>query len=429
MKIGFLSVPLTGHLNPMTALARKLESRGHEVLFFGVPDVEPVIRAANLRFVPFCKKQYPIGSTEKIYRSVAKLQGDDVLRQHLGGITPSLLHDMPDCLHQKLEERNVDAMVLDKGHSFMELVPISLGIPFVHIWNTLHIDTSGATPPCLFSWPYENTPEARARNIEGLIQVGGYFAPIVAAAKAYADRVGLAIDWSDPRATSSKLAEITQTPREFDFPGIPWPSTFHYAGPFHDGEGRQSISFRWERLEGRPLVYASLGTLVNGIERLYNTILDAVENLHSVQVVLSIGKNVNLSDLRSIPSNTIAVQSAPQIELLKRAALCITHAGMNTVLECLAQGVPMVALPITYDQPGIAARIAYHGVGEFLELDHLDSHALSDLVVKVLGDPKYRDKAQYFQKVVAETHGLDLASTVIERALMSAFAATPAAGS
>jgi UDP:flavonoid glycosyltransferase YjiC (YdhE family) len=71
---------------------------------------------------------------------------------------------------------------------------------------------------------------------------------------------------------------------------------------------------------------------------------------------------------------------------------------MNTVLECLAQGVPMVALPITYDQPGIAARIAYHGVGEFLELDHLDSHALSDLVVKVLGDPQYRDKAQYFRK-------------------------------
>jgi MGT family glycosyltransferase len=299
----------------------------------------------------------------------------------------------------------------------------------VHIWNTLHIDTSGATPPCLFSWPYENTPEARARNIEGLIQAGGYFAPIVAAAKAYADRVGLAIDWSDPRATSSKLAEITQTPREFDFPGIPWPSTFHYAGPFHDGEGRQSISFRGERFKGRPLVYASLGTLVNGIERLYNTILDAVENLHSVQVVLSIGKNVNLSDLRSIPSNTIAVQSAPQIELLKRAVLCITHAGINTALECLAQGVPMVALPITYDQPGIAARIAYHGVGEFLELDQLDSHALSDLVVKVLGDPKYRDKAQYFQKVIAETHGLDLASTVIERAFMSALAATPAAGS
>jgi zeaxanthin glucosyltransferase len=39
MKIGFISLPVTGHLNPMTALARKLQSRNHEVVFIGVPDV------------------------------------------------------------------------------------------------------------------------------------------------------------------------------------------------------------------------------------------------------------------------------------------------------------------------------------------------------------------------------------------------------
>ena len=56
MKIGFISLPLTGHLNPMTALARQLQSRQHEVVFFGVPDAEPIVRAANLDFVPFGEK-------------------------------------------------------------------------------------------------------------------------------------------------------------------------------------------------------------------------------------------------------------------------------------------------------------------------------------------------------------------------------------
>jgi zeaxanthin glucosyltransferase len=56
MKIGFLSLPLSGHINPMTALARKLQSRGNEAVFFGVPDVEPIVRAANLIFVPFSRK-------------------------------------------------------------------------------------------------------------------------------------------------------------------------------------------------------------------------------------------------------------------------------------------------------------------------------------------------------------------------------------
>jgi zeaxanthin glucosyltransferase len=65
MKIGFLSLPLTGHLNPMTALARKLQSRGHEVVFIGLPDIGPVIRAGNLEFAPFCENEYPPGSVPK----------------------------------------------------------------------------------------------------------------------------------------------------------------------------------------------------------------------------------------------------------------------------------------------------------------------------------------------------------------------------
>jgi MGT family glycosyltransferase len=110
------------------------------------------------------------------------------------------------------------------------------------------------------------------------------------------------------------------------------------------------------------------------------------------------------------------VNSAPQIELLKRAALCITHAGLNTALESLAQGVPMVAIPIGYDQPGVASRIAYHGVGEFVEVEDLTAKRLSELIQRVRRDQSYSDKARYFRKVIAMTRGLDVAADVIERA-------------
>ena len=76
----------------------------------------------------------------------------------------------------------------------------------------------------------------------------------------------------------------------------------------------------------------------------------------------------------------------------------------------------MVAIPIGFDQPGIAARIAYHGVGEFIEVEELTQENLSELIQKVLKNPRYRDKARYFQKVIAETHGLDIAADVIEQA-------------
>jgi MGT family glycosyltransferase len=134
-------------------------------------------------------------------------------------------------------------------------------------------------------------------------------------------------------------------------------------------------------------------------------------------VVLSAGDNVTLDDLRPIPSNTLVVRSAPQIDLLKRAVLCVTHAGLNTTLEALAQGVPMVAIPIGYDQPGVASRIAYHGVGEFVELEDLTVERLSELIQQVRTNRSYQARACHMQRVISQTHGLDLAADLIEKAL------------
>jgi zeaxanthin glucosyltransferase len=166
---------------------------------------------------------------------------------------------------------------------------------------------------------------------------------VAAVAVPYAEKAGLNINWNDPSSIDSRLATIAQVPKEFDLPGIPWPDNFHYTGPFHSDQGRAPIPFPWEKLTGAPLIYASLGTLVNGLEYIYKAILDAVGKISEVQIVLAIGSNINVEDLGPIPSNALIVGSAPQIELLKRAVLCITHAGLNTAPEALAQGVPMVA--------------------------------------------------------------------------------------
>jgi MGT family glycosyltransferase len=291
-----------------------------------------------------------------------------------------------------------------------------MSIPYVHIWNVLHLDFSGATPASVFSCPLDSSQEGLNRNAENLRKLSAQLGPLAEIARSYAEKVGLNIDWNDPAANVSKLAVITQTPKEFDFPGISWPAQFHYAGPFHDDEGRGPVLFPWERLTGKPLIFASLGTLVNGQEDVYKQIVKAVEPLEDVQVVLSVGKNIDPKKLGPVPSNTIVVRSAPQIELLKRAALCITHAGLNTVLESLAHGVPMVAIPIGYDQPGTAARIAHHGVGEFIEVDELTTKRLMGLIEKVLQDPSYRERADYFQKVISKTRGLDVAADIIEQA-------------
>jgi len=415
MKIGFLSLPVTGHLNSMTGLARKLRSRGHEVAFFGVPDTERAIRAADLDFVPFCENEYPPGSIDKSWGAVANLRGLDVIQYSARVLVPQLLRAAVKYLPGKIAETGVEALVLDSLY-FVEIVPIHLRVPYVLIWSVLHFDFSGATPLSLYGWPHETTSEALARNVAGLQPFEELRAPVVAIAQAYADQNELEIDLSNPAAASYELATITQTPKEFDFPIPELPPRFHYAGPLHDNEGREPIPFSWEKLTSKPLIYASMGTLVNGLKNVYRTILEAVSEFPEMQVVLSVGRNVHPNDLGPIPANTIVVPSAPQIELLKRATLCITHAGLNTTLEALAQGVPLVAIPIGYDQPGVASRIAYHGVGEFVDLDDLSKQRLSELVSKVTSNPSYRNKARWFQNVLRKKPGLDLAADIIERA-------------
>jgi MGT family glycosyltransferase len=332
--------------------------------------------------------------------------------QNLAPSTETMLNSLP----AMLTDAAVDAVVLDTVMIYAELAPMSLGLPYAHVANALHFDYSGYTPICFYDWPHDTTPKALGRNRKGVENFLEMLGPTVAIARAYAKRVGIDIDWENPAATISNLAWISQTPREFDFESSHWPPQFRHTGPFHDGAGRMDVDFPWERLTGEPLIYASMGTMLNGLVDVYRTITAATANHKGIQLVLSVGDQLDAERIGPVPNNTIIVERAPQLELLKRASVCITHAGLNTVLESLAQGVPQVAIPVTVDQPGVAARIAEKKTGMFVPLKELSLSRLSLLLEQVLGDSTYGDNARYFQKVIAETDGLSRAADLLERA-------------
>jgi zeaxanthin glucosyltransferase len=173
MKVAFLSLPLTGHLNPMAALARKLQSRGHEVVFIGVPDIERVVRAADLDFALFCENEFPPGSVAKNYGGVANLHGLDVLRYTARELTPGLVKAALEHLPGKIAESGVNALVLDTAYRFLELVPMHLRLPYVQIWNILHFDFSGSTPIALYSWQIDKEQRMKVSNSKGIANQTG----------------------------------------------------------------------------------------------------------------------------------------------------------------------------------------------------------------------------------------------------------------
>jgi MGT family glycosyltransferase len=160
-----------------------------------------------------------------------------------------------------------------------------------------------------------------------------------------------------------------------------------------------------------------MGTILNGRLDVFRTIVAALAKHKDLQLVLSIGDQIDPNQIGSVPSNTIIVKRAPQLDLLKQTSVCITHAGLNTVLESLAQGVPQVAIPVAFDQPGVAARIADKQTGVVTPLDKLTAEHLSNLLNEVLTSPVYRRNARKLQKAIAEANGLAVAADLVEESL------------
>jgi zeaxanthin glucosyltransferase len=136
-----------------------------------------------------------------------------------------------------------------------------------------------------------------------------------------------------------------------------------------------------------------------------------------VQLVLSLGGGLEPERLGGLPGGPIVVGYAPQLEILSRTALVITHAGLNTVLESLSAGVPMVALPQGNDQPGVASRIAASGAGLVLTSRRLNVARLREAVRRVLIDGKFRTAAKVLQASIRELDGLERAADIVEEAL------------
>ena len=403
MKIGFICLNLPGHLNPMTAVAHQLQTRGHDVVFLYLPNANgfPCIQA---------EKNDEVNATRP---AVSKLAGWEALKFYCGIVakeTEKILQSLP----QMVERAGIDALVLDPIQFFAELGAMKLGVPYVSVAVAFYLDYSGHTPFCTYGWPHETMPEALARNRKGVAE----FTRLVYTerTKAYAKEAGIKLDWDAPTGLFSQLAYITQVPKEFDFENHLLPPQFYHTGPFYDANARPKVDFPWERLTGEPLIYASMGTILNGQADVFRTIVAGVAKHKDTQLVLSIGDQLDPKDIGSVPDNAIIVKKAPQVDVLKRASVCITHCGLNTVLESLACGVPQVAIPVTFDQPGIAARIAAKKTGVTTEFERLTPDHLSTLLDEVLNNSVYRENARKLQDVIAKTNGLRKAADIIERA-------------
>ena len=415
-RFGLFCPAAVGHLNPMCALALELQRRGHIVILFGVPDALDKVSSLNLSTLEIGTFEYPRGSIDSAYRTLGKLTGKAGLEFTINFFkreTHMFFREAPEAIRQA----NIDVLIIDQISSSMATVADYLGLPFVTVCNAMLINREPGVPPYSTHWAYSATPWARLRNRLGNAMVDFLTRDL------WHVIVEQRRDWNLPpyqrrEDAYSPLAQVCQLPEAFDFPREHLPAHFHYIGRFQDSSGTEPItfentSFPFERLTGQPLIYASLGTLQNQRPEIFECIAQSCLSL-DVQLVISLGNpKAKLIDL---PGNPIVVPFAPHQKLIERSHVVVTHAGMNTVLTALGCGVPLVAIPITNEQPGIASRLARTKAGKMLPLSKLSEITLRTAISEVLSESSYRNNAQQLQKIIQASGGVERVADILEQA-------------
>jgi zeaxanthin glucosyltransferase len=407
---GIITPPVGGHIHPFGALGRELIARGHRVTLLHMEDVRARAIEEGLEFAALGESDHPPGSLSRSLAELGQRKGLGALRFTIEAVrrtTEMICRDAPAVL----EARGIDRLLVDQMEPAGGSVADHLGIPFVTICNALALNREPCMPPPFTGWRYTRSAWGRARNSVGYAIHDRLMAPVMQVVAKWRKRWGLAgLRGTDD--SFSTLAQISQMTRGFDFPREGLPQCFTYTGPLRRPD-LNPVSFPWQKLDGRPVIYASLGTLQHGKREIFARMAEACAPL-DVQMVIAHNGGLSEIDIAALAGKPVAVPFAPQRDVLKRAALTLTHAGLNTVLDSLAAAVPLIAMPITYEQPAIAARLEASSAGLSITYARLTAVSIREGIQRVLRDDSYRDSARRAADEICQAGGVEGAASVIE---------------
>jgi len=418
--IGILSPDAIGHLNPMANLGKELQKRGNKVTFFGVPDMQEKIAQSGLEFLEIGANDFPIGSSDSALAKLGELSGLKGLNfviELFQKQSLMLFKEAPNAI----KKAEINILLIDQTILAGGAIADYLNIPFVTVCNALPLNQEPGIPPYFTSWSYQNNSWSKLRN-QLIYRFLNYLTRrIVNVVQQQRKSWNLPV-YRNRKDFYSQLAQMSQLPKALDFPREEIPSCFHHIGPFKNPSDIEPVyfdnqDFSFDQLNGKPLIYANLGTIQNRNRKVFDCIAEACLDLDfEFQLLISLGNPNADSSKVNFPGSPLVFSFPPHQQIINRAHLVVTHAG-STALNCLSVGVPMVAIPITTDQPGMAARIARAGAGEVITLNKLNVSTIKASIVKVFTEQKYQDNARKISEAIKESGGVKRAADIIEQVI------------
>jgi len=416
-----VALPDYGHLLPMLAVACELRRRGHELVVVTVADRAEVVRQWGCEPRVLAESSLPAGWLRGIDAERAVRTGDELNRFNLElftqAMTRALLADLPDIL----AELGPDAAIVDPYFYGAASVAQAAGVSTVGVEGALAPDLVPGLADPFAPWARQHQAPSVLRRIATAVLGSGRdraMRPVCDELNRWRSSRQL------PRLASvfdecSGLLRLRPQPRGFEPPGYRDDALVQHCGAFVPDARPSQDGFPWERLDGRPLAYASLGTIVARRPELFRTIAACCDE-RGLQLVIGLGGHFDVLRDAELPGDPLLTRWAPQLELLARASVCFTHAGLNTTLEALYHGVPLLAMPTAFEQPGVAKRIELAGCGVVVPPDEATPERLRQAVGQLLDDSNFGSTARRLGDEMKEAGGVHRAATVIEQACRSA---------
>lgn len=409
-----IAPPYLSHLRAFEAIAWQLIQRGHRVTFIQQADVGPLLALPEAGFAPIGADSHPPGTLAAVVRRAARPGPFGIRRviADMAGSTELFCREAP----ARLNDLQAEAVLADQMEPAGALVAEHLGLPFVSVACALPFNREPLMPLPVMPWRYQATSWGEQLNLHSSRVYDRLMRPHAQVIEHYCRAFGLASRSTLSECLSPRL-QISQTVACFDFPRRQLPPNFHAVGPLRrplqaDAELNLAID------PARPFVFASLGTLQGHRYALLRTIARACKPL-GVQLLIAHCGGLNAAQAARLHQEGAqwVTDFAPQRAALARAAAVITHAGLNTALDALEAGVPMLALPIAFDQPGVAARIEHAGVGLRLYPRLASPARIGQALQRLLGEAGFRERTAQLGAEVRLAGGAARAADLIEAAL------------
>lgn len=379
-----------GHVNPTIGIVRELINRGEDVTYIAGEEFRDKIEKTGAKFIGH-KNLFDLSS---LITSSLNLETNEKLL--------NALNTFKEIIEEifKLDEK-FDYIIYDSSFVLGGEVGRVLNIPTISSSSIFAINEKiiKSLLDLPISQEFKLKMEGAKPKIKEILSSHNYVDFVNQLQEKYNIKFPSMVDRSEKKG----MLNIVYTSKYFQ----PYSESFDESYKFIGSsviDRKESIDFDLSNDEDKKVIYISLGTIFNNSIEFYECCFKAFCNMN-VKVIMSVGRKIDISIFKNIPTNFIVRNYVPQLEVLKYADVFITHGGMNSTNEGLYFNIPLILIPQSVDQPFVANRVAELGAGIVIEKNRITPEALNKCVAEILSDDNFKINSEKIGESLRESGG------------------------